>query len=59
MHPHVTSVIAAVSIVVSQGITSVIAPNPSRTSPTHRTKVQETSLSLRLRRQWCKSAKAS
>jgi hypothetical protein len=31
----------------------------SGTSPTHRIKVQETSLSLRLRSQWCKSAKAS
>jgi hypothetical protein len=39
MHPHVTSVIVIVSTVVSQGITSVIAPSPSRTSPTHRIKV--------------------
>jgi hypothetical protein len=59
MHLHVTSVIATVSIVVSQGTTSVIAPSPSKTSPTHRIKVQETSLSLWQRSQWCKSAKAS
>jgi hypothetical protein len=59
MHLHVTSMITAVSIVVSQGTTSVIAPSPSRTSPTYRIKVQETSLPLRLRSQWCKSVKAS
>jgi hypothetical protein len=57
--PHVTSVIAVVSTVVNQGITSVIAPSPSRSSPTHRIKVQGTSLPLRLRSLWCKSAKAS
>jgi hypothetical protein len=45
--------------VVSQGTISVIAPSPSRTSPTHRIKVWEASLPLRLRSQWCKSAKAS
>jgi hypothetical protein len=45
--------------VVNQGITSVIAPSPSRSSPTHRIKVQGTSLPLRLRSLWCKSAKAS
>jgi hypothetical protein len=57
--PPRNTVIAAISIVVSQGTTSVIAPSPSRTSPTSRIKVQEASLSLRLRTQWCKSARAS
>jgi hypothetical protein len=59
MYPHITSVIAAVSTMVSRGTISVTAPNPSRTSPTRRIKVQETSLSLQQRSQWCKSAKAS
>jgi hypothetical protein len=39
MHPHVTSVVAIVSTVVNQGITSVIAPSPSRSIPNHRIKV--------------------
>jgi hypothetical protein len=34
-------------------------PSPSRSSPTHRIKVQGTSLPLQLRSLWCKSAKAS
>jgi hypothetical protein len=59
MHLHATSVIAVVSTVVNQGITSVIAPSPSRSSPTHRIKVQGTSLPLQPRSLWCKSAKAS
>jgi hypothetical protein len=59
LHPHVTSMITTVSIVVSQGTTSVIAPSPSRTSPSSRIKVWETSVPLWLRSQWCKSAKAS
>jgi hypothetical protein len=41
------------------GITSAIAPNPSRSSPTHQIKVQGTNLPLRLRSLWCKYAKAS
>jgi hypothetical protein len=41
MHPHVTSVIAVVSIVVNQRITYVSAPSPSSSSPTHQIKVQE------------------
>jgi hypothetical protein len=59
MHPLTTLVIVVVSIVVNQGITSVIAPNPRRSSPTHRIKEQGTSLPLRLRSLWCKYAKAS
>jgi hypothetical protein len=59
MHLLATLVIVVVSTVVNQGITSVIAPSPSRSSPTRRIKVQGTSLPLRLRSLWCKSAKAS
>jgi hypothetical protein len=39
MHPHVASVIVVVSTVVNQRITLVIAPSPSRSSPTHRIKM--------------------
>jgi hypothetical protein len=35
MHPLTMLVIIVVSTVVNQGITSAIAPNPSRSSPTH------------------------
>jgi hypothetical protein len=58
MYLHAMSVIVVVSIVVNQSITSVIAPSPSRSSPTHKIQVQETSLPLRPRSLWCKSAKA-
>jgi hypothetical protein len=47
------------STVVSRGITSASVPSPGRSSPTHRIRVQETSLPLRLRSLWCKYAKAS
>jgi hypothetical protein len=57
--PHATSLIAVATTMVSQGNTSVIAPSPSRTSPTHRIKVQGTSLPLRLRSLWYKFDKAS
>jgi hypothetical protein len=59
MHPHVTPAIGIDSIVASRGTTWVIAPNPSRISPTNRIKVWETSGPIRLRSQWYKSAKAS
>jgi hypothetical protein len=49
MHPHATLVIVVVSTVVNQGITSVIAPSPSRSSPTHRIKVQGEGLILQTR----------
>jgi hypothetical protein len=57
MHLLATSVIAVVSTVVNPGITSASAPNPSRSSPTTRIKVQGTSLPLRLKSLWCKYAK--
>jgi hypothetical protein len=59
MHLLATLVIVVVSTVVNQGITLEIAPNTSRSSPTHKIKVQGTSLPLRLRSLWCKYAKAS
>jgi hypothetical protein len=59
MHLLATLVIVVVSTVVNPGITSAIAQNLSRSSPTHRIKVQGTSLPLRLRSLWCKYAKAS
>jgi hypothetical protein len=59
MHLLATLVIVVASTVVNQGITSTIAPNPSRTSPAHQIKVQGTSLPLQLRSLWCKYAKAS
>jgi hypothetical protein len=59
MHLLATLVIVIVSTVVNKGITSVIAPNPSKSSPTHEIKVQGTSLPLRLRSLWCKYAKES
>jgi hypothetical protein len=59
MHLLKTLVIVVASTVVNQSITSAIALNPSRSSPTHRIKVQETSPPLRLRSLWCKYAKAS
>jgi hypothetical protein len=57
MHLLATLVIVVALTVVSWGITSASVPNPGRSSPTHRIKVQETSLPLRLRRLWCKYAK--
>jgi hypothetical protein len=59
MHPHVTPVITAITIVASLGTIYVIALSPSRTSPTHRIKAQGPSRPIRLRSQWCKSAKES
>jgi hypothetical protein len=45
--------------VASLGTIYVIALSPSRTSPTHRIKAQGPSRPIRLRSQWCKSAKES
>jgi hypothetical protein len=59
MHLLATLVIVVASTVVNRGITSVIVPNPGRSSPTHRIKVQGISQPLRLRSLWCKYAKAS
>jgi hypothetical protein len=49
MHLLATLVIVVVSTVLNPGITSAIAQNLSRSSPTHRIKVQGTSLPLRLK----------
>jgi hypothetical protein len=57
MHLLATLVIVVASTVVSQGITSASVPNPGRSSPTRRIKVQEISPPLRLRSLWCKYAK--
>jgi hypothetical protein len=59
MHLLATLVIVVASIVVNRGITSVIVPNPGRSRPTHRIKVQGISQPLRLRSLWSKYAKAS
>jgi hypothetical protein len=59
MHLLATLVIVVATTVASQGITSTSAPNPGRSSPTRRIRVQEASLSLRLRSLWCKYARAS
>jgi hypothetical protein len=59
MHLLAMLVIIVASTVVSRGITSTSVPSPGRSNPTHRIKVQGTSLPLRLRSLWCKYAKAS
>jgi hypothetical protein len=59
MHLLAMLVIVVASTVVNRGITLVIVPNPGRSSPTPRIKVQGTSPPLRLRSLWCKYAKAS